>query len=99
MILLSNGSPFIIFPKELLDFATGRHKSFEYGRYGNPTTQALENKLIAIEGVSSPQYTALATSSGMSATTTMIMSLVPKGGHIVTTKDCYRRTRQFIAVC
>ncbi|KAH7431908.1 hypothetical protein KP509_08G072600 [Ceratopteris richardii] len=34
--------------------------------------------------------------SGMSAATTMMFALVPSGGHIVTTTDCYRRTRQFI---
>ena len=32
----------------------------------------------------------------MNATTTMLLALVPAGGHIVTTTDCYRRTRQFI---
>ncbi len=26
----------------------------------------------------------------------MLLALVPAGGHIVTTTDCYRRTRQFI---
>ncbi|CAI7854194.1 unnamed protein product, partial [Closterium sp. NIES-53] len=32
----------------------------------------------------------------MCAATTMLLALVPAGGHIVTTTDCYRRTRQFI---
>ena len=32
----------------------------------------------------------------MNAATTMLLALVPAGGHIVTTTDCYRRTRQFI---
>lgn len=35
-------------------------------------------------------------SSGMNSATTMLLALVPDGGHIVTTTDCYRRTRQFI---
>ena len=34
--------------------------------------------------------------SGMCSATTMLLALVPAGGHIVTTTDCYRRTRQFI---
>lgn len=38
----------------------------------------------------------LVSSSGMNAATTMLLALVPAGGHIVTTTDCYRRTRQFI---
>ena len=32
----------------------------------------------------------------MCSATTMLLALVPAGGHIVTTTDCYRRTRQFI---
>ena len=35
-------------------------------------------------------------SCGMNAATTMLLALVPAGGHLVTTTDCYRRTRQFI---
>lgn len=38
----------------------------------------------------------LISSSGMCSATTMLLALVPPGGHIVTTTDCYRRTRQFI---
>ena len=34
--------------------------------------------------------------TGMNSATTMLLALVPAGGHIVTTTDCYRRTRQFI---
>jgi cystathionine gamma-synthase len=33
----------------------------------------------------------------MNTATTLLLALVPSGGHIVTTTDCYRRTRQFIA--
>ena len=38
---------------ELLDFKEKRSVSFEYGRYGNPTTVVLEEKIIALEGVES----------------------------------------------
>jgi cystathionine beta-lyase/cystathionine gamma-synthase len=34
--------------------------------------------------------------TGMNSATTMLLALVPAGGHIITTTDCYRRTRQFI---
>ncbi|CAM6101397.1 unnamed protein product [Calypogeia fissa] len=77
---------------ELIAFQEGTHKSFEYGRYGNPTTFAAEEKISALEGAE----TTLLSSSGMCATTTMLLALVPAGGHIITTTDCYRRTRQFI---
>eukprot|EP01018_Ginkgo_biloba_P010496 Gb_39265 [translate_table: standard] len=77
---------------ELIAFQEGTHKSFEYGRYGNPTTQVAEEKISALEGAE----TTLLMASGMCATTTMMLALVPAGGHIITTTDCYRRTRQFI---
>jgi cystathionine gamma-synthase len=31
--------------KNFLFSQEGRHASFEYGRYGNPTTEALEKKM------------------------------------------------------
>nr|WKJ88509.1 cysthathionine-y-synthase [Amaranthus hypochondriacus]WLW26945.1 cysthathionine-y-synthase [Amaranthus hypochondriacus] len=34
--------------------------------------------------------------SGMCASIVMMLALVPAGGHIVTTTDCYRKTRMFI---
>ncbi|KAL3693219.1 hypothetical protein R1sor_006870 [Riccia sorocarpa] len=77
---------------ELIAFQEGNHTSFEYGRYGNPTTFAAESKISALEGAE----TTLLSASGMCAATTMLLALVPAGGHIVTTTDCYRRTRQFI---
>jgi cystathionine gamma-synthase len=77
---------------ELIAFQENRHKSFEYGRYGNPTTRTVEEKLMALEGADD----ALVSASGMCSATTMLLALVPAGGHIVTTTDCYRRTRQFI---
>ena len=70
----------------------GRYGSYEYGRYGNPTTRAVEEKLRAMERAED----CLISASGMNTATTMLMALVPAGGHIVTTTDCYRRTRQFI---
>ena len=32
----------------------------------------------------------------MCAATTLFLALLPRGGHLVVTSDCYRRTRQFI---
>jgi len=78
--------------QELIDYQEGNYGSYEYGRYGNPTTRACEAKIMALEGAED----CLLSSSGMNSATTMLLSLVPAGGHIVTTTDCYRRTRQFI---
>lgn len=76
---------------DCIAYNRGEYASFEYGRYGNPTTRAAETKLAALEGAED----ALISASGMNAVTTMILALVPPGGHIVVTTDCYRRTRQF----
>lgn len=35
-------------------------------------------------------------SSGMCASIVLFMALIPAGGHLVTTTDCYRKTRIFI---
>ncbi|KAJ8750205.1 hypothetical protein K2173_014120 [Erythroxylum novogranatense] len=77
---------------ELIDYKEKRLASFEYGRYGNPTTVVAEEKISALEGAEST----LIMASGMCASTVMLMALVPAGGHIVTTTDCYRKTRIFI---
>ncbi|MBA0603934.1 hypothetical protein Gorai_000004, partial [Gossypium raimondii] len=69
-----------------------RRQSFKYGRYGNPTTVVAEEKISALEGAEST----LTMASGMCASTVMLMTLVPAGGHMVTTTDCYRKTRMFI---
>ncbi|KAG5535127.1 hypothetical protein RHGRI_023044 [Rhododendron griersonianum] len=77
---------------ELIDFKEKRRASFEYGRYGNYTTVVAEEKISALEGAEST----LISASGMTASIVMLLALVPAGGHIVTTTDCYRKTRIFI---
>uniref|UniRef100_A0A6V7QT31 plant cystathionine gamma-synthase n=1 Tax=Ananas comosus var. bracteatus TaxID=296719 RepID=A0A6V7QT31_ANACO len=78
--------------QELVDFKEGRHESYEYGRYGNPTTKVLEEKISALERAESTLFV----SSGMYASVAMFNGLVPAGGHIITTTDCYRKTRIYI---
>ncbi|KAJ6734749.1 CYSTATHIONINE GAMMA-SYNTHASE 1 CHLOROPLASTIC-LIKE [Salix purpurea] len=78
--------------QELIDFKEKRHASYEYGRYGNPTTQVLEDKISELEGAEST----LILASGMCASTVLLLALVPAGGHLVTTTDCYRKTRIFM---
>ena len=46
----------------------------------------------ALEGAESTVIMA----SGMCASVVLFMALVPAGGHLVTTTDCYRKTRIFI---
>lgn len=64
----------------------------EYGRYGNPTVRAAENKLAALEGAEE----AALFGSGMAAVTTALFELLKSGDHLVLMSDCYRRTRQFV---
>lgn len=63
----------------------------EYGRYGNPTVSAAEARLAALESADD----ALLYASGMAAITSVVLSMLPTGSHIVLTDDCYRRTREF----
>ncbi|MBX3080015.1 MAG: aminotransferase class I/II-fold pyridoxal phosphate-dependent enzyme [Anaerolineae bacterium] len=63
----------------------------EYGRYGNPTVQAVETKVAALENAAD----AVLFSSGMAATTSLLLASLPTGAHLVMTGDCYRRTMQF----
>lgn len=63
----------------------------EYGRYGNPTVQAVEQKIAALDGAED----AVLFSSGMAAITSLLLASLPAGAHLVMTDDCYRRTRQF----
>eukprot|EP01026_Neomeris_dumetosa_P010108 TRINITY_DN1369_c0_g1_i2.p2 TRINITY_DN1369_c0_g1~~TRINITY_DN1369_c0_g1_i2.p2 ORF type:complete len:544 (-),score=58.00 TRINITY_DN1369_c0_g1_i2:582-2099(-) len=78
--------------KELIQYQEGTYGSYKYGRYGNPTTRTVESKLSALEGAED----CLLFTSGMISATTLLLAMVPSGGHIVTTTDCYRQTRQFI---
>jgi cystathionine gamma-synthase len=63
----------------------------DYGRYGNPTVQAVERKVAALDGGDD----AVLFSSGMAAITSLLLASLPTGAHLVMTDDCYRRTRQF----
>jgi cystathionine gamma-synthase len=64
----------------------------EYGRYGNPTVRAVEERLAVLEGAPD----ALLFASGMAAVTTTLLSMLSAGTHVILTDDCYRRTRQFV---
>ncbi|KAL6883713.1 hypothetical protein ACP4OV_011127 [Aristida adscensionis] len=77
---------------DLIAFREGRRHSFEYGRYGNPTVKVLEEKISALERAEAT----LVTSSGMNAIVATLLALVPPGGHVVTTTDCYSEARAFI---
>ncbi|MGE3809771.1 MAG: PLP-dependent aspartate aminotransferase family protein, partial [Gemmataceae bacterium] len=67
--------------------APGKHKGFEYSRSGNPTRQALETCLAALEEAER----GLAFASGLAATTAVLSVLKP-GDEVVAAADLYGGT-------
>ncbi len=65
-------------------------KGFVYSRSGNPTRRALEKKLAALEGAEH----GYAFSSGMAVETTVLLSLLESGDHIIASDDLYSGTRR-----
>jgi len=65
---------------------------YEYGRYGNPTQKAAENKLMALEGAED----CLLFDSGMSAIITTLLAFLGQGDHMVITDDAYKATLMFV---
>jgi cystathionine beta-lyase/cystathionine gamma-synthase len=67
--------------------APGQHKGFEYSRSGNPTRNALEACLAALEGGKQ----GFAFASGLGAETTLFHTLKP-GDHVLAGDDLYGGT-------
>ncbi|HLM46116.1 MAG TPA: aminotransferase class I/II-fold pyridoxal phosphate-dependent enzyme, partial [Myxococcaceae bacterium] len=65
----------------------GEHKGYEYSRTQNPTRNALQDCLAALEGA---KY-GLAFASGLAATD-MLMHLLEAGDHVVVSDDVYGGT-------
>ena len=63
-------------------------RGLEYSRTGNPTRSALEKRLASLENA---RY-ALAFSSGMAAETSLALSLLKKGDHVIAGSDLYGGT-------
>lgn len=63
----------------------------EYARYGNPSTWSLESRIAQLESAED----AVMYPSGMSAVTSLFLTVLRPDTHIIMTDDCYRRTRQF----
>ena len=68
----------------------GKHKGYEYARVQNPTRQALEENLAALEG----GLAGHAFASGMSAISTL-MTLLRAGDHAVCSRNVYGGTFRF----
>jgi len=77
--------------RHIEDYTKKGKEHFEYGRYGNPTAKIAEKRLADLEGAED----CVVFTSGMSAITTTILTLVQSGDHIVITDDSYKKTLEF----
>jgi cysteine-S-conjugate beta-lyase len=66
---------------------------FQYGRHGTPTTKALQEALMALEG---PQCAGVGIApSGLSAITTALLAVLKSGDHLLVCDNVYRPSRNF----
>src|SRR6202011_6049000 len=66
---------------------------FQYGRYGTPTTKALQEVLMALEG---PQCAGVGLApSGLSAIATTLLAVLKTGDHLLVCDNAYRPSRNF----
>jgi cysteine-S-conjugate beta-lyase len=66
---------------------------FQYGRRGTPTTKALQQALMALEG---PQCEGVGIApSGLAAITTTLLAVLKAGDHLLVCDNAYRPTRNF----
>lgn len=77
--------------QQLIDFKEGRVDKGEYGRYGNPTIRKAEQKLAELDHAQD----AVLWASGMCAMTSLLLTILRTGQHMIITSDSYRRTQQF----
>jgi cystathionine beta-lyase len=66
---------------------------FQYGRHGTPTTKALQQALMALEG---PQCAGVGLApSGLSAISTTLLAVLKAGDHLLVCDNAYRPSRNF----
>jgi cystathionine beta-lyase len=66
---------------------------FQYGRRGTPTTKALQEAMVALEG---PQCAGVGLApSGLAAISTTLLAVLKSGDHVLVCDNAYRPTRNF----
>jgi len=66
---------------------------FQYGRHGTPTTKALQQALMALEG---PNCAGVGIApSGVAAISTALLAILKAGDHLLVIDSAYRPTRNF----
>src|SRR5919107_1628484 len=71
---------------------SGERPHFTYSPRGNPTVRCLELKIADLEGTE----TSVAMSSGMAAVSSVMLTLLGNGGHLVASDQLYDLTSDFI---
>ncbi|MBK8514961.1 MAG: aminotransferase class I/II-fold pyridoxal phosphate-dependent enzyme [Saprospiraceae bacterium] len=78
-----------------IDIFTGKKSGHVYSRYGNPTVDTVSQKLADIEAFNTGlQAYGYLTSSGMSAISTVVLSMLKTGDNILTQSDLYGGTTE-----
>ena len=67
-------------------------RPYVYTRWGNPTIEMLEKKLMSLEEAEH----CIALASGMAATTTLLLGLLKTGDHLVISDVCYPGTAEYV---
>ena len=70
----------------------GEEDAWIYGRWGNPTVDALEKKLAALEGAEA----ACATASGMAAIAGVLLATCEAGDHVVAPRSMYAESARLL---
>jgi cystathionine beta-lyase/cystathionine gamma-synthase len=75
---------------------------YAYVRWGNPTSQMLEEKIAALEGPVLPpsagEAAALALASGMAAVSAVVFTFLSSGDHIIASEVCYAGSVELFGV-
>lgn len=79
--------------KILLEVMQRKRKGYVYTRWWNPTNQAAERKIANLESGES----ALLFPAGMSAISSAILTMVQAGDHVVSMRDVYGATFEFMS--
>lgn len=82
--------------EEGIEVFKGEKKGYIYTRYGNPTIEAVQDKLALLEGLdTSEQKSCLLTTSGMAAISTLVQSILEKGQAVLIHPSLYGGTLEY----
>ena len=81
--------------EQSIDIFTGKEEGHKYSRYGNPTSDAVAQKIADLESFGLDiQAEGLLCGTGMSAISTLMLSLLEKGDEILTQGNIYGGTTE-----